>query len=123
MRRRSAFLRLTVGLGLAFFLATLAIMVVVYGLVAAHLDERCGPWSPRSHRLADLYRPLLPALARIETRLARGDIVEAVYLLLTRWKGVSAKVAAWPRACYDGSWSTFARRRTGEREVSSSAPE
>jgi signal transduction histidine kinase len=122
MRRRSAFLRLTAGLGLAFFAATVAIMAVVYWLVAAHLDERMKTLvSSDLTGLADLYaQRRLPALREaIETRLQRGDILDAVYLLLDRdGKRLSGNVAAWPSGLApDGAWASFRATPVGEREA------
>ncbi len=122
MRRRSAFLRLTAGLGLAFFLSTLAILAIVYSLIASHLDERMRTLVASDLTgLADLYaQRRLPALREaIETRLARDDILDAVYLLLDRdGKTLVGNVPSWPAALLpDGNWQTFRATPNGEKEA------
>ena len=112
MRRRSAFLRLTIGLGVAFFLSTATIMVVVYGIVAVHLEERMRTLVASDLTgLADLYaQRRLPALREaIASRIDRGDVHDAVYLLLERDGTILAgNVSAWPPTLApDGAWATF----------------
>lgn len=112
MRRRSAFLRLTAGLALAFFVSTVAILAVVYWLIASHLDERMRTLvSSDLTGLADLYaQRRLPALREaIETRLGRGEMRDAVYLLLDRNGAILAgNVRDWPTGLLsDGSWQIF----------------
>jgi signal transduction histidine kinase len=112
MHRRSAFLRLTIGLGLAFFIATSAILVLVYFLVAAHLEERMKALvSADLTGLADLYaQRRLPALREaIQTRLDRGPMTDAAYLLLDKSGAVLAgNLPSWPSdLAPDGQWTEF----------------
>lgn len=112
MQRRSAFVRLTAVLGLAFFVATGAILTIVYFLVAAHLEERMRTLVASDLTgLADLYaQRRLPALREaIETRLARDATTDAVYLLLDKSGGkLVGNLKAWPADLpADGAWTMF----------------
>ena len=122
MRRRSAFLRLTIGLSLAFFLATAAIMVVVYVLVASHLEDRMRTLVTSDLTgLADLYaQRRLPALREaIATRLGRGNVHDAAYLLLERDGTVLVgNLPDWPAdLAPDGEWTNFRATPDGEQEA------
>jgi signal transduction histidine kinase len=112
MRHRSAFLRLTAGLALAFFVSTVAILAIVYWLIGSHLDMRMRTLvSADLTGLADLYaQRRLPALREaIETRLGRDEVLEAVYLLLDRGGNILVgNLSDWPATLLpDGSWQTF----------------
>jgi signal transduction histidine kinase len=112
MHRRSAFFRLTIGLGLAFFIATSAILVLVYFLVAAHLEQRMRTLVGADLTgLADLYaQRRLPALREaIQTRLDRGAVTDAAYLLLDKSGSVLAgNLPAWPADLQpNGQWTRF----------------
>lgn len=118
MRRRSAFLHLTAGLGLAFFLAITAVLTVVYFLVAAHLEDRLRALVAADLTgLADLYaQRRLPALRQaIETRVTRGDVTDAAYLLLDKSGSVLVgNIPAWPVGLnVDGAWAEFHAAPTG----------
>jgi signal transduction histidine kinase len=71
--------------------------------------------------LADLYaQRRLPALREaIETRLARGDVVDAVYLLLDReGKVLVGNIPAWPPDLKpDGAWARFRAKPEGESDA------
>lgn len=119
-QRRSAFVRLTAGLSLAFWAVTALILAVVYFLVAAHLDERMRTLvSSDLTGLADLYaQRRLPALREaIETRLAREETTDAVYLLLDKGGApLVGNLAVWPTDLpANGEWTTFRATPEGGR--------
>ncbi|MEO8669138.1 MAG: ATP-binding protein [Bauldia sp.] len=112
MHRRSAFLRLTIGLGLAFFIATTAILVVVYFLVSEHLETRMRTLvSADLTGLADLYaQRRLPALREaITARLERDDVADAAYLLLDKSGApLAGNLPSWPdHLTPSGQWTQF----------------
>ncbi len=113
MHRRSAFLRLTIGLGLAFFIATTAILVVVYFLVSEHLETRMRTLVAADLTgLADLYaQRRLPALREaIDSRLKREDTSDAAYLLLDKAGApLAGNLPSWPSdVTPNGQWTNFA---------------
>jgi signal transduction histidine kinase len=112
MHRRSAFLRLTIGLGLAFFIATTAILVVVYFLVSEHLETRMRTLVAADLTgLADLYaQRRLPALREaIAARVERDEVSDAAYLLLDKAGApLAGNLPAWPSdLAPDGAWTRF----------------
>jgi len=118
MRPRSAWLRLTAGLTLAFLAATAIVLAAVYVIVEAQLSERSkGLVTADVTGLADLYaQRRLPALREaIETRLARNPATEAVYLLLDKGgERLAGNLATWPAGLSeDGAWTMFGAEPTG----------